>query len=576
MRITQNTPRNYCLIVLVLGFAMWTQAANLDAKLDTLTLRQKVGQLHMIGAIGEGPTPENKDLIDDWGLGGFFFQVGNNYADPTGCAENVNALQRAALESEAGIPLLIAMDQEGGVGSQLHYSQGATPTPGNLALGASGREEDAYAAYFAMGTDMRACGVTVNFAPAIDVAYNPNNPDYPVRLFSGDIDINAVMARGAVRGMQDAGAIACAKHWPGLAYYGADTHFSAPHIKKTDAELRQGNLKHFRAAIDAGTDMIMTHMVYLDAWDPHNIATVSPIVIGQILRKELGYGGLVVTDSMSMGSIADAMDIGEASVQCILAGCDIVLQVSRSVKDLEKRMNAVLSAAKEGRIAEKRIDQSVRRILKAKQKYGLFDNPFADLDKLQQNLGRADNVQANQRAAANGVVLVRDEDHLLPLPKTGKKILVVSPPSVIQRAGKPEGWDVPIGTTLGEIVQQIVPDALVTEVNTMPTFDEQDTIVRQAADADIIIGYALLARFASTQYGLINRLLALGKPTVIIGMGDPGDMEFFPEVRAFVAANSPAPICVEAAVNVIFGDVQPGGKLPMPIGNLYPIGYALE
>ncbi len=340
--------------------------------------------------------------------------------------------------------------------------------------------------------------------------------------------------------------------------------------------MRQGDLAHFRAAIAAGTDMIMTHMIHVDAWDPDNVVTLSPIVIQKMLREDLGFDGIVVTDSMSMGSILNIAPIGEASVQAVLAGCDIILQVSRSVDDIVTRMEAVQEAVESGRIPVARIDESVRRILRAKAKYGLFENPYADVENFDSNFGQAKHVEANRKAARNGVVVVRDRGHLLPLPKDdGKRYLVVSPTPVIARAGKPPGWDAPLGTTLGTFVAAVIPDARIEEVNTVPTYEDQERILEAASDVDIIIGYSLLARFSPMQCDLISKLLSFGKPTVIIGLGDPSDMAFFPEVGAFVSANSPSPVSVEAAVQVVFGDAEPGGRLPMPIGALYPIGYAM-
>jgi len=547
---------------------------DIDAVLDGLSLDHKIGQMHMIGYVGRELNEPMAGLIEEWGIGGFFFQFPENFEDPKDCARVVNELQKAAAAGPAKIPLLFSMDQEGGVGVMIRYEQGAVCTPQNMALGASGREEDAYTAYNALGADMRACGVTVNFAPAIDVLYNPNNPDYTVRAFSGDIHINATMASGAVRGLQDAGVIAAAKHWPGLAYCGADTHYSSPHITEPDSVLRQGDLAHFRAAIRAGTDMIMTHMIHVDAWDPDNVVTLSPIVVQQILREELGFDGIVVTDSMSMGSILNIAPIGEATVRAVLAGCDIILQVSRSVDDLVTRMTAVRKAVNDGRIPIARIDESVRRILRAKAKYGLFENPYADIENFDRSFGQAERVEANKMAALNGVVVVRDRGKILPLPKEGKQYLVVSPTPVIARAGKPPGWDAPLGATLGEFVTAVVPDAAIEAVNTVPTYDDHERILKAAQDADIIIGYALLARFSPMQCDLISKLFSFGKPTAIVGLGDPSDMAFFPEVGTFVAANGPSPVSAEAAVQVLFGDAEPGGRLPMPIGALYPIGYA--
>jgi len=563
-------------LVLVLPGA-WAAPVDVGAVLDGLSLEHKIGQMHMIGYVGRELNEPMAGLIEEWGIGGFFLQFPENFEDPKDCARVVNDLQKAAAAGPAKIPLLFSMDQEGGVGVMIRYEQGAVCTPQNMALGASGREEDAYAVYNALGADMRACGVTVNFAPAIDVLYNPNNPDYTVRAFSGDIHINATMASGAVRGLQDAGVIATAKHWPGLAYCGADTHYSSPHITEPDSVLRQGELAHFRAAIRAGTDMIMTHMIHVDAWDADNVVTLSPILLQRMLREELGYDGIVVTDSMSMSSILNIAPIGEATVRAVLAGCDIILQVSRSVDDLVTRMTAVRKAVEDGRIPIARIDQSVRRLLDAKAKYGLFENPYADIENFDRNFGQAKHVEANKKAARNGVVIVRDRGHLLPLPKAeGKRYLVVSPTPVIARAGKPPGWDAPLGATLGDFVAAVIPDAEIVAVNTVPTYEDLERILKAAQDADIIIGYALLARFSPMQCDLISKLLSLGKPTVIVGLGDPSDMAFFPEVGTFVAANSPSPVSAEAAVQVLFGDAEAGGRLPMSIGALYPIGYASQ
>ncbi len=565
------------MTVAVLPLHAWAASIDVDSVLDRLTLKQKIGQMHMIGYTGRELNAPMGILIGEWALGGFFFQFPENFECPKDCAGLVNDLQKAAMASPSALPLLFSMDQEGGVGVMIRYEQGAVCTPQNMALGASGREEDAYAVYNAMGTDMRACGVTVNFAPAIDVLYNPNNPDYTVRSFGGDIHINATMASGAVRGLQDAGVIACAKHWPGLAYYGADTHYSSPHLTESDEVLRQGDFAHFRAAIGAGTDMIMTHMIHVDAWDRENVVTLSPVLLEEMLRGDLGYDNLIITDSMSMGSILNLMPIGEATIQAVLAGCDIILQVSRGVDDLVTRMEAVQDAVESGRIPMARIDQSARRILRAKAKYGLFEDPYTDLENFDKEFGKPEHVEANKKAALNGVVVVRDRAGLLPLPKdSGKKFLVVSPTPVIARAGKPPGWDAPLGATLGEYVTAVIPDAAVEEVNTVPTFEEQDRILEAAVNADIIIGYALLARFSPTQFDLIAKLLSLGKPTVIVGLGDPSDMAFFPEVGTFVAANGPSPVSMEAAVRVLFGDAEAGGRLPMPIGTLYPIGHAME
>ena len=528
-----------------------------------------------MGFDGVRLTPPMRQLIEEECLGGFFLQVLENFTFPEECAALVNEIQEAALQSRHGIPLFISMDQEGGVAAPLHYMMGATPTPGNMALGASGREEDAYAAYHAMGLEMRACGANVNYAPAIDVLKSPANPDYTVRSFSGSMALNAVMARGATRGLREAGVIACGKHFPGLAYFDEDTHTKAPHLLLEDEELWEGDLAHWRAAIEAGMDMIMTCHVYVPAWDIDYPVTLSRKILRGILREKLGYDGIILTDSMGMGSIGKKWKQEEAAVLAVKAGCDRILQVSRNVEELRARAKAIVESVNAGEIAPEQIDASVRRILRAKDKYGLLDHPQAvEPEKVLVKLRRPDLVQANRQAALNGIVVVRDEAKLLPLPKDGKRFAVICPPSSITRAGKGEEV-MPVGYTLGHYVRGVVPEAAVAFVDTVPKPGQRRHALTTVSEADVILLGQLLAYQSPKQVEFIKEVLTLGKPTVIVGLGVPSDLALFPEAPVYVAANSPAPICVEAAVNVLFGEAQPGGKLPMPIGALYPIGHAV-
>lgn len=550
------------------------QEAEIEALLARLTLEQKVMQMHTVGYEGVALTPEMRELVEEERLGGFFFQVPDNFTFPEECASLVNAIQHAAMEGEHGIPLFIAMDEEGGVAAPIHYMLGATPTPGNMALGASGREEDAYAAYNTLGIEMRLCGVNVNYAPVVDVLSRPENPDYTVRCFSGDVVRNAKLGRAAVRGLQDAGVIACAKHFPGFAYYVEDTHSGAAHVTASDAELWQGDLGQWRAVIEAGTGMIMTHHVYVDAWDPDFPATCSRVLIADILRNRLAYDGVVVTDSMGMGAITGVIsDKGEATIRAIVSGCDVILQVARDTEELHKRADAVVHAVTSGRLNEERINHSVRRILRAKFQAGLFANPYAeDPEKVLDRLRRADLVEANKRAALNGIVVVRDEKNWLPLRAEGKRLAVICPPTNITRAGKNEEI-LPVGYTLAHYVKKRVPDALEVLVDTVPTEKQVAHALESIRAADVVVLGQLLAHQSPQQVTFIHRVLDLGKPVIIVGMGVPSDLALFPDAPAYVAANSPVPICLDAAVKVIFGEAAPGGTLPMPVGDLYAIGY---
>jgi len=565
--------------ILVILLILWTHSELLANELSItkimkeMTLEQKVGQMFIIGFSGRRMSQKMQNVILEHNIGGFFVQILTNFNFPDECAKLTNSIQETAIASSLGIPLFIAADQEGGVAAPIHYMMGATPTPGNMALGASGRERDSYVAYSALGNDMRACGLNVNFAPAIDVLTSAENPDYTIRSFGSDMQINGNLARGSVKGLQENGVIACAKHFPGLAYFDEDTHSHLPIVNMNEEELMSGNMAHFRGAIQGGTDMIMTVHAIFTGWDADNSATLSYKILTGVLRKKLGYKGLIITDSMGMGAITKdkGFDLEETTIRSVEAGNDIILQVSRNIDEFERRIKTIVSAVKAGRLSERRIDISVRRILQVKYKYGLFANPKVNVDEVYQKIAPPELVEANQQAALNGIVVVRDENNLLPLQVDGKKIAVISAPAAITRAGKGESF--PIGYTVGAHVRKYANNVVNIRVDTVPTKAEVDYALSKVIDADIIIGYCLLAQFSPTQVAFIKKILLLEKPTVILGLGTCSDLALFPEAKTFIAVNSPAPVSTEAAVKVLFGKAKPGGKLPMAINNLYPVGY---
>ncbi|HJM70660.1 MAG TPA: glycoside hydrolase family 3 N-terminal domain-containing protein [Candidatus Marinimicrobia bacterium] len=545
-------------------------AENVSDIMSKMTLEQKVGQMMFMGYEGRMMNNAMYEMIINYSIGGFFLLPLSNFNLPDECATLANELQKTALSSRLKIPLFIAIDQEGGVAAPIHYMQGATPTPGNMALGASGREIDTYNAYYALGNDMKVCGVNVNFAPAIDILTEPKNPDYTIRSFGNNMSKTHRLARGAVKGLKDSGVIACAKHFPGLAYFTEDSHQTLPQVALSDAELMAGELSHFRGAIEGGVDMIMTvHCIFSD-WDHEYPVTLSSFILKKILRKKLNYRGLIITDSMGMGAIAKNYSIEEATVKAVQAGCDIILQVSNKPAEVQRRINAVINAVHTGQINEKRINDSVKRILTIKEKYGLFDNPYANPDEVYEYMSTKKIIAANNNAAVNGVVVLRDKNKILPLEEKYDSILVISPPSIITRAGKDEY--LPIGYTLGDILMKEFPHVKSLLVDTVPNDFEIQLAVQEAPFADLIIAYLLLTEFSPKQKELINNLLKLNKPTILIGMGMPSDARFFPEASTIVLTHSPAPISVAAGIDVILGKAKAGGSLPFPVnGQLFKI-----
>jgi beta-N-acetylhexosaminidase len=561
------------LTVLAAG-APAQEPVDIDGIIAGLTLEQKVMQMHVVGFPGPAMNDEMRRLVQDACLGGIFVQVLENFVFPEECARLARSIQETALDGPHGIPLFIAMDQEGGIAAPLHFMFGATPTPGNMALGASGREEDTAAAYGAMGADLRACGVNVNFAPVIDLLLEPENPDYTVRCFGADPARNARLGAAAVKALQARGVVGCAKHFPGYIDYAEDTHSDLPYVNAPAEALP---LDLWRAVTGAGADMIMTHHVVVTAWDRDNPVTLSRAAITGVLREQLGYDGLVITDSMGMGALKQAArDAGDATVRAVDAGCDIILQVARDFDELRERVEAVANAVRAGQLTAARIDQSLHRILRAKERLGLFSRDTLPApDAVAEQLRGEGAVDANRRAALNGVVVVRDEAGLLPLRAGDRRVLVVCAPATIVRAGK--GNDaIPAGYTLDHFIRQRLPEARVVHMD--PTAPQAQVILaaQEAARADLVILGQMLAHQSPEQVRFIRALLLGETPVIIVGMGDPSDLALFPAAPTYVAAHSPAPISLEAAVQVLFGEAEPGGTLPMPIAGLYPLGHRVS
>ncbi len=336
-----------------------------------------------------------------------------------------------------------------------------------------------------------------------------------------------------------------------------------------------GRLVHFVEAIDAGADMIMADWTIYEALDKERPAGLSPVIIDDILRNRLGYGGVVMTSPLDMAAVTKHYETGKAAVSAIMAGCDILLQISPDIEKLRARIEAVAGAVEEGRISLSRVDASLARIERLKRRYALSENAFrtrthvprrpADMRAL---------TAANKKAALDGIVLVRDREGLLPLPQSGSQIIVICPPTMVQRAGRPKEY-IPVGPTLGHYMKAIAPQTREIHLNTVPADHEIDRAIEAAKHGDIIVVCALFANQSPKQVKVLKRLLGMGKPVVVVGLGDPGDLLLFPEAGTFLAVNSPVPICTESAAGVLFGKARCAGTLPVPIGDIYPVDHGM-
>lgn len=534
-----------------------------DDILSRMTLDEKIGQLFMPGIPEQFLSETTEKNIREFHLGGIILFAGKNVKTRAQTVALTRELQKVALSSGGKIPLLISIDQEGGVGSHINMLTGGVDTVGNLALGASGDPKDTYLSYKIMADDLKAYGISMALAPVLDLLLNKDNPMNHLRSFGEFPEHVSKLAPQAVRGFQKNGIIACAKHFPGMGATEVDSHKSAPKIKSSLAFIRKKTLTPFREAIKAGADSIMIgHGVFLEL-DPDHVATVSSKIISGLLKKEMKFEGIVITDSITMGGVSEFHSSEEASVLALKAGADMILFAGDSPSSYKKAIQNVKTAVQNGSLSVERIDDAVRRILKVKLKYGLFDNkPATPKDVYTKQ--KKENYELSLNIARKTITLLKNDKNILPLPSNGsRKILVVTPKAFATVAMLDTVF--PVGTSLGLVFTQMAPGASVVEYDLSTLQTDTEKILKAAETADVIVYGSFHAYFSDEISELPKKLKALGKPVVAVGLTVPYDFERMPFVDAFLAAYNPRSVSLVAAVEALTGTIKPQGKLPVSV-----------
>lgn len=347
---------------------------------DNMTLDEKVGQLILAGFNGMSLTDEAKELINEYKVGGFIL-FAHNLENPK---HSVNLLNDIKLENQKNdIPVFLGVDQEGGRVTRLPTLDGL---PTNAKIGATNDAEYAFKYGELLGELVGSFGFQFNFAPVLDVNSNPSNPVIGDRSFGGNPELVSEMGLATIEGMQSKGVIPAVKHFPGHGDTSVDSHESMPTVSKTLEELEQMELIPFRAAIDAGVDVVMTSHIALPKLGTNDPATMSEKVITDLLREDLGFNGVVITDDLTMGAM-ESYGVAESANEAIKAGVDIVLVAFGHDKIIET-FNRIKQSVETGEITEERIDESVLRILRLKEKFDLVDevNEMIDIEALQQQI----------------------------------------------------------------------------------------------------------------------------------------------------------------------------------------------
>lgn len=558
------------------------------------TLREKIGQMVMCGFDGMVPTDGIRELIREYRVGGIIY-FRRNVGRPEEIAGLSAELRRLAAEV-SDVPLWIAVDQEGGMVARI--DRGVALMPGNMAIGATRDVGLAYETAHVSALELRQMGINVNLAPCLDVNNNPANPVIGVRSFGERPELVAELGAAAVSGYQDAGVVACAKHFPGHGDTAADSHLELPLIPHDRERLDAVELMPFRAAIEAGVDAIMTAHVRFPAYEDSDLsATISSRILTGLLRERLGFEGVIFTDCLEMKAITDTVGVGAGAVLAVKAGADVVL-VSHQLERQRTALDALYQAVVDGEISEERIDASVRRILAVKEKraaIGGVGQKLADDAGLAErasgaessadtaggfgrsaalaSIGSEPHLALARRVSEQSVTLVKNSDQVLPLRRDVSTLVLW--PEVRQSTETEE--IIKQNVTLGSALARYITRVKELKMSTLPTAEEVQELVQAAkasAYPQIVVG-TYNAAFAPGQRELVNRLLELAGVNVIVAaLRNPYDLLEFPKVPVYLACYENRPMMMEALAKVLVGQITAVGRLPVTISEQYPYGHA--
>ncbi|MFI0240179.1 glycoside hydrolase family 3 protein [Streptomyces sp. NPDC016845] len=556
-----------------------------------MSLEEKVGQLFVMRVYGHSATaPDQADIdanlkeigvrtaaemIDKYKLGGIiYFAWAHNVRDPHQIADLSNGIQEAGRRLPSRIPLIVSTDQEHGIVARV--GKPATLLPGAMALGAGASRSDARRAAAIAGAELRALGINQDYAPDADVNINPANPVIGVRSFGSEPAAVARMAAAQVEGYQSAGVASTAKHFPGHGDTATDSHTGLPVITHTREQWEKLDAPPFKAVIDAGIDSIMTAHLVVPALDPaEDPATLSHPILTGILRENLGYDGVVITDSLGMEGVRTKYGDDRVPVLALKAGVDQLL----NPPSLDVAWNGVLKAVQSGELTEKRLDESILRILRLKAKLGLLKDPYVTRRGVDHTVGTRAHLAAADKIAERTTTLLVNKDRLLPLDRrTHKNVLVLG-----ANPASPSLSDGPPTTVLGAALTELGFSATVLATGTAPGQAVIAQAVAAAAGKDAVLVGTYNVTAGSAQQALVNAVAATGVPVITLSMRNPYDVAHLAAARAHVAAYSWIDVELRAAVRVLAGRAEPRGKLPVPVQRaddpaqvLYPVGYGLR
>ena len=557
---------NLIKILLLFSFVYMDELKNKNNyNLESMSLKNKIAQMIMIRINGEFYNTEHWqkknviNLIENYNIGGIISYTGSIH----GTYYNLKEFQEISK-----IPLFVAADYERGIGQFID----GTLFPTNMAVSATGNPQNAFKQGEITGKEAKAIGVNMVFAPVLDINNNLNNPIINFRSYGDTPEKVSQYSLPYIKGIQSQNIIACGKHFPGHGDTNTDSHTSLPIIYKTIEQLFDNELRPFKDACDNKVRSVMIAHILFPELDPDNPATLSKKITTDILRKQWGYNGLIITDALEMGALTSHTWHGEAAVKAIEAGADIILLPI----DVEIAINSIYNAVIENRITEKRINESVNRIMLEKERIGMFNKNKTTWDNVEKNIKIRKHTKIAQNIANESITLVKDNHSLIPLDiREFKHIthIMLSMDDGVKSRFKAYAKD--IKKTHGNVQEIVVSD----ELSVLGIKD----ILKKVKKSDLVL-ISMLVRIKmdkgistidSSHDGLITKISKMGIPVIGVSFGSP----YLPNYKyldTYLCTYGYGSVSLTAASNAIFGRINISGKLPVTLNDKYKNGHGLE
>jgi beta-N-acetylhexosaminidase len=542
--------------------------SRVDLLLQAMTLEQKLGQLFLVAFEGSELSPQLQTMISDYHIGGIIlYTICGNLQSLTQVAQLTNAVQGYALQQRGGMPLWVGIDQEGG--SVRRLPTGSTPFPSHMAIGATASVEYARQMAAITAIELQALGINLNFAPVVDVNSNPANPIIGTRAFGSSPQQVARLGAAMLNSYAQGGILAAAKHFPGHGDTDIDSHRGLPTVPRSWLDLQRVDLFPFVAAIEAGADLIMTAHVVVPALDAdHCPATLSPLILDRYLRQTLGFEGLIITDSLGMGALDRSYDMAQAAALALQAGADILLfgaDVGHEVSEQQQVYQDLLAQVRASESLRQRVEESVRRVVQMKAKYGLLDFCPVDVSTISEQVGIPAHAEVARQIGLDSVTLIKHDNGILPLKST---------------YGMPDIPDQPVLVIWPQVRRDLsaAMRAVHRNLKTFPiSLDPLPVEIAAAQEyarnaAAIVVGTFNTDRHPA-QTTLIRSLPA--EKVIGVALESPYDLMHFPEIPCYLATYGDVPASLVALAQILAGVAAAKGHLPVELPGLFPLGHGL-